>query len=163
VAVKPIRLFGDPVLKTPADPVKDFDKELRTLVKDLSDTMLDAPGVGLAAPQLGVGLRVFTYYVDDVLGHVVNPTLDLSDEQEEDDEGCLSLPGLRFATPRYAHAVVEGVDLTGRPVRVEGTGYFARCLQHECGHLKGRLYVDTLKGDTRKEALRAVRAATWSR
>src|SRR5690606_17649567 len=86
LAVKPIRLFGDPVLRTPAEPVKDFDKELRQLVKDLTDTMIDAPGAGLAAPQLGVGLRVFTYYVDDVLGHLVNPTLDLTDEQETDDE-----------------------------------------------------------------------------
>src|SRR5690606_40237871 len=74
LAVKPIRLFGDPVLRTPAEPVKDFDKELRQLVKDLTDTMIDAPGAGLAAPQLGVSLRVFTYYVDDRLGHLVNPT-----------------------------------------------------------------------------------------
>src|SRR5688572_16071073 len=80
VAVKPIRLFGDPVLRTAADPVKDFDKELRQLVKDLTDTMIDAPGAGLAAPQLGVGLRVFTYYVDDQLGHLVNPSLELSEE-----------------------------------------------------------------------------------
>mgnify|MGYP003693796585 CR=1 FL=1 len=92
ISVKPIRIFGDPVLRTPADPVTDFDAELRRLVKDLTDTMLDAPGVGLAAPQIGVSLRVFTYHVDDQLGHLINPSLDLSPEEETDDEGCLSFP-----------------------------------------------------------------------
>jgi peptide deformylase len=105
VSIKPIRLFGDPVLRTPADPVTDFDAELRKLVKDLTDTMMDAPGVGLAAPQIGVGLRVFTYYVDDVLGHLINPALALSAECEEDDEGCLSFPGLAFPAKR-AYGVV---------------------------------------------------------
>ena len=78
MSIKPIRLFGDPVLRTPADPVTDFDAELRRLVADLTDTMQDAPGLGLAAPQIGVGLRVFTFYVDDELGHLINPDLDLS-------------------------------------------------------------------------------------
>src|SRR4051795_8360306 len=105
LTVQAIRIFGDPVLTTPAAAVADFDKELRTLVKDLTDTMLEAPGVGLAAPQIGVGLRVFTYWVDDVLGHLVNPTLDLTDEEQEDDEGCLSFPGLSFPTVR-AYGVV---------------------------------------------------------
>jgi peptide deformylase len=100
MSVKPIRLFGDPVLRTPAAEVVDFDKELRTLVKDLTDTMQDAPGVGLAAPQIGVSLRVFTYWVDDELGHLINPVLDLSDETQEGEEGCLSLPGLAFDTVR---------------------------------------------------------------
>ena len=100
MSVQPIRLFGDPVLRTPAEPVVDFDKELRVLVKDLEDTMMGAPGVGLAAPQIGVGLRVFTYYVDDTLGHLVNPVLDLSDEEFEDEEGCLSFPGLSYPTIR---------------------------------------------------------------
>ncbi len=120
MAVKPIRLFGDPVLRTPADPVKDFDKELRTLVQDLSDTMLEAPGVGLAAPQLGVGLRVFTYYVDEQLGHVVNPTLDLSEEQEEGDEGCLSLPGLVFPAKRAVGVVAKGFNMYGEPIVLGG-------------------------------------------
>lgn len=84
MAIQPIRLFGDPVLRTPAEPVKDFDKELRKLVKDLTDTMMDAPGAGLAAPQIGVGLRVFTYYVDDQLGHLINPNLDLSEDKDEE-------------------------------------------------------------------------------
>ena len=86
MSVKPIRLFGDPVLRTEAEPVRDFDAELRKLVKDLTDTMMDAPGAGLAAPQIGVGLRVFTYFVDDELGHLINPSLDLSEEEDTDEE-----------------------------------------------------------------------------
>src|ERR1700721_2213421 len=94
VSVRPIRLFGDPVLRTPAEPVHDFDAELRRLGRDVTATMLEAPGVGLAAPQIGVGLRVFTYYVDDEIGPLINPTLKLSQEEETDEEGCLSFPGL---------------------------------------------------------------------
>ena len=96
MTVQPIRLFGDPVLRTPAEPVVDFDKELQTLVADLAQTMLDAPGQGLAAPQIGVGLRVFTWYVDGQVGHLVNPVLDLSDEEQFGPEGCLSLPELTY-------------------------------------------------------------------
>ena len=93
--VQPIRLFGDPVLRTPAVPVTVFDKELRRLVSDLTDTMLEAPGAGLAAPQIGVGLRVFTFDVDDVTGHLVNPVLEFPDDEEQDGpEGCLSIPGV---------------------------------------------------------------------
>ncbi len=160
--------MGDPVLRTPCDPVTAFDTDLARLIDDMFASMYAADGAGLAANQIGVGLRVFVYDCDDDqgrnhVGHVVNPVLVAADgDIAEDEEGCLSVPGLRFATPRHAHAVVEGVDMTGRPLRVEGTGYFARCLQHEAGHLEGRLYVDTLKGDTRKAALRAIRAADWS-
>ncbi|MCW2889924.1 MAG: peptide deformylase [Streptosporangiaceae bacterium] len=161
MAVKPIRLFGDPVLRTPADPVKDFDKELRNLVKDLTDTMIDAPGAGLAAPQLGVGLRVFTYYVDDRLGHVVNPTLDLSEEQETDDEGCLSLPGLAFPTPRALRAVAKGFNMHGEPITLEGTDLLARCVQHETDHLDGILFLDRMDPEQRKLAMKAVREAEW--
>ena len=100
VAVQPIRLFGDPVLRTPAEPVETFDKELRKLVADLTDTMREAPGSGLAAPQIGVSLRVFTWWVDDELGHLCNPQLDLSDEIQDGEEGCLSIPDLAFETPR---------------------------------------------------------------
>ena len=161
MAVKPIRLFGDPVLKTPAEPVKDFDKELRNLVKDLTDTMIDAPGAGLAAPQLGVGLRVFTYYVDDRLGHLVNPTLDLSDEQETDDEGCLSLPGLAFPTPRAYRAVAKGFNMHGEPITLEGTELLARCIQHETDHLDGILFIDRMDTEQRKLAMKAIREAEW--
>src|SRR5258707_1102113 len=120
VSVKPIRLFGDPVLRTPAEPVRDFDAELRRLVKDLTETMEDAPGVGLAAPQIGVGLRVFTYHIDDELGHLINPSLVLSEDQETDDEGCLSFPGLQYPTRRAHGVVATGVNMRGRPPRRAG-------------------------------------------
>jgi peptide deformylase len=162
VPVQPIRLFGDPVLRTPAEPVRDFDKELRTLVKDLSDTMLEAPGVGLAAPQIGVGLRVFTYYVDGELGHLVNPTLDLSDEEQDGEEGCLSFPGLAYPTKRALRVVAKGMNMHGDPVTVEGSELLARCVQHETDHLDGILFIDRLDREQRKLALRAIREAEWS-
>ncbi|MGH8969582.1 MAG: peptide deformylase [Actinomycetes bacterium] len=160
--VQPIRLFGDPVLRTPADPVRDFDKELRTLVKDLAETMLEAPGVGLAAPQIGVGLRVFTYHVEDEVGHLVNPTLDLSDEEQEEEEGCLSFPGLAYPTRRAMRVVAKGLNMHGEPVTVEGSDLLARCVQHETDHLDGILFIDRLDREQRKLALRAIREADWS-
>jgi peptide deformylase len=161
VSVKPIRLFGDPVLTTPAAPVDTFDKELRKLVKDLTDTMLDAPGAGLAAPQIGVGLRVFVYDVDDVVGHLINPVLDLSDEMQEGDEGCLSVPDLAFNTRRSMRVVAKGLNEFGEPVVLEGTELMARCIQHETDHLDGIMFVDRLDAETRKEAMRAIREAEW--
>jgi len=154
-------LFGDPVLRTAADPVTTFDAELRKLVKDLTDTMMDAPGVGLAAPQIGVGLRVFTYFVDDVVGHLINPSLKLSDEQEVDDEGCLSFPGLAYPTNRSYGVVATGFDMHGEPITVEGTGQLARCVQHETDHLDGVLFIDRLDVTQRKLAMREIRASEW--
>ena len=162
MSVQPIRLFGDPVLRTPADPVRDFDKELRVLVKDLTETMLDAPGVGLAAPQIGVSLRVFTYYVDDELGHLVNPSLDLSDDEQDGEEGCLSFPGLAYPTRRAMRVVAKGFDMHGEPVTVEGSELLARCVQHETDHLDGILFIDRLDREQRKLALRAIREAEWA-
>lgn len=159
MAVKEIRLFGDPVLRSRAEPVVDFDKQIRTLVKDLQDTMIDAPGVGLAAPQLGVGLRVFTYHVDGVLGHLVNPELTLSQEQQDGEEGCLSIPGIFMDTPRALRVVATGQDMYGEPVTVEGSDLLARCVQHETDHLDGILFIDRLDRETRKEAMRAIREA----
>jgi peptide deformylase len=161
VSIKPIRLFGDPVLRTPAEPVTDFDAELRRLVKDLSDTMLEAPGVGLAAPQIGVGLRVFTYYIDDELGHLINPSLQLSEEAETDDEGCLSFPALQYPTRRAYGVVATGFDMHGESVTVEGTGHLARCVQHETDHLDGVLFIDRLDPAQRKLAMKEIRAAEW--
>jgi peptide deformylase len=161
VAVKPIRLFGDPVLTTPAAPVETFDKELRKLVRDLTDTMMDAPGAGLAAPQLGVSLRVFVYDVDDVLGHLINPTLDLSEEIQEGDEGCLSVPELAFSTRRSLRVVAKGFNEFGEPVVIEGSDLLARCVQHETDHLDGIMFIDRLDVETRKEAMRAIREADW--
>jgi peptide deformylase len=162
VAIQPIRLFGDPVLRTPAQSVTDFDKELRQLVKDLEETMLDAPGAGLAAPQIGVGLRVFTYHVDGVLGHLVNPDLDLSQEQQDGEEGCLSFPGLAYDTRRALHVVAKGFDVHGEPVVIEGGELLARAIQHETDHLDGILFIDRLDRQQRKLALKAIREAEWA-
>ncbi|HEY6795520.1 MAG TPA: peptide deformylase [Kineosporiaceae bacterium] len=162
MAIQPIRLFGDPVLRTPAEPVTTFDKELRTLVKDLEETMLDAPGAGLAAPQIGVSLRVFTYYVEGVLGHLVNPDLDLSDELQEGEEGCLSFPGIFNDTPRALSMVAKGFTMHGEPVTIEGSHLLARAVQHETDHLNGILFIDRMDRDQRKLALKAIREAEWS-
>jgi peptide deformylase len=162
VAIQPIRLFGDPVLRTPAQPVTDFDKELRQLVKDLEETMVDAPGAGLAAPQIGVGLRVFTYHVDGVLGHLVNPDLDLSEEEQEGEEGCLSFPGLVYDTKRALTVVAKGFDMHGEPVVIEGSELLARAIQHETDHLDGVLFIDRLDKAQRKLALKAIREAEWA-
>lgn len=161
MSVRPIRLFGDPVLRTPAEPVHDFDAELRRLVQDLTDTMMEAPGVGLAAPQIGVGLRVFTYHIDDEPGHLINPSLKLSPEEETDDEGCLSFPGLAFPTKRSARVVAAGFNMHGEPVTLEGTAQMARCVQHETDHLDGVLFIDRLDPDQRKLAMKQIRAADW--
>jgi len=162
VPIQTIRLFGDPVLRTPAEPVIDFDKELRGLVRDLEETMLNAPGAGLAAPQIGVGLRVFTYYVDNVLGHLINPSLDLSEDVQEGEEGCLSLPNLVFDTRRSLRVVAKGFDQHGEPVQIEGSELLARCIQHETDHLDGILFIDRLDRAERKLALKAVREADWA-
>jgi peptide deformylase len=162
MALKDIRIFGDPVLRTPAAPVTDFDKELRQLVKDLEDTMLDAPGAGLAAPQIGVGLRVFTWYVDDELGHLVNPDLELSDELQEGEEGCLSFPGIYADTPRAMRVVANGWNMYGEPVTVEGSALLARAVQHETDHLDGILFIDRLDREQKKQAMRMIREAEWA-
>jgi peptide deformylase len=163
VTVRPIRRFGDPVLRTAADPVASFDAELRELVADLLDTLLKVPGrAGVAAPQIGVGSRVFVYHADGRWGHLVNPTIETAGPSQVGEEGCLSVPELSFPTPRAAHATVHGFDQDGAPVQVTGSGFLARVLQHETDHLAGRLYLDLLDGETRRRALRAVRAASWA-
>jgi len=161
VPVRDIRLFGDPVLRTPAAPVVDFDKELRTLIADLTDTMLHAPGAGLAAPQIGVGLRVFTWYVDGEPGYLVNPSLQLSTDEQDGPEGCLSLPGLTIDCKRAAHVVAHGFDDHGEPMVVEGSQLLARALQHETDHLDGVLFIDRLDREARKEAMRMIRESDW--
>ncbi len=162
MAVKDIRLFGDPILRTPAVDVVDYDKELRQLVADLTDTMREAPGAGLAAPQIGVGLRVFTYWVDDVLGHLINPDLDLSEEQQDGEEGCLSFPGIYFDTPRSMRVVAKGFNQYGEPVLIEGSELLARCIQHETDHLDGILFIDRMNREQRKLAMKAIREAQWA-
>lgn len=161
MSVQPIRLFGDPVLRTPAAPVVDFDAELRRLVQDLTDTMLDAPGAGLAAPQLGVGLRVFTWYVDGEVGHLVNPDLTLSEDTQHGEEGCLSIPGVVFDCTRALSVVARGFNMHGEPVTIEGSQLLARAIQHETDHLDGILFVERLDAETRKAAMRAIRESDW--
>ena len=163
MATRPIRLIGDPVLRTPADLATTFDKELRGLVKDLTETMIDAPGAGLAAPQIGVGLRVFVYDVDDVIGHLINPVLHFpTDEEMDGGEGCLSIPGLTFDCVRKAHVVAHGQNEYGDPVTIDGTALLSRVVQHEVDHLDGILFVDRLDPETKKAALEAVRLAEWA-
>ena len=161
MAIAPIRLFGDPVLRSPAVPVTDFDKDLRRLVEDLTDTMRDAPGSGLAAPQIGVGLQVFTWYVDGELGHLVNPSLELSAETQDGPEGCLSIPDLSFDCVRAMSVVATGFNMYGDSVKIEGSELLARALQHETDHLDGILFVDRLDRETRRQAMKAIREADW--
>jgi peptide deformylase len=162
VTVQPIRLFGDPVLRTPADLVVDFDRELRKLVKNLTETLLDEGGAGLAAPQIGVGLRVFAFDVDEVVGHLVNPDLHFPDEEEQDGpEGCLSIPGIYVDTKRRMNVIAKGFNEYGDPVRLVGTGTMARCCQHETDHLDGVLFLDRLDAAARKDAMKQIRAAPW--
>jgi peptide deformylase len=157
MAVRDIRLFGDPVLREACRPVTDFGAGLGRLVTDLTQTCRLPGRAGLAAPQIGVDLRVFCYNVDGEEGYVINPRLLSSDGHQDGPEGCLSIPGLYAPTPRAGYAVVTGVDLDGRPVTVAGTGELARCLQHELDHLDGHLFLDRLSPGERRQALRALR------
>ncbi|MFE5916951.1 peptide deformylase [Streptomyces sp. NPDC002285] len=167
--VRPLTVLGDPVLQAPCKDVTDFGSELATLVEDLFATMYAARGVGLAANQIGEPLRVFVFDCPDDedvrhLGHVVNPRLVEADGVVlRGPEGCLSLPGLEAGTERYDHAVVEGFTMTGEPVTIHGTGFFARCLQHEHDHLDGTLYADRVTGRRRRRLMRQVSRASWYR
>lgn len=173
MAVRPIRIVGDPVLRTPTRPVEVFDAELTALVEDMFETMAAAEGVGLAANQIGVALRLFVYDCPDderrerVRGVVVNPVLETSGrpetmpDDEDDEEGCLSVPAEQFPTGRAEWARAVGVDADGRPTQVEGRGFLARCLQHEVDHLDGVIYVDRLVGRNRRAALRALKRNGW--
>ncbi|MDJ0342174.1 peptide deformylase [Streptomyces sp. H10-C2] len=166
--IRPMRLLGDPVLHAACAEVTAFDAELALLVEDMFATMYSAEGVGLAANQIGVARRVFVYDCPDDedvrhLGHLVNPRLVEADGVTvTGSESCLSLPGINAGTARYDHTVVEGFDVLGEPVRIVGTGFFARCLQHECDHLDGGLFTDRLGGLRRRLALRAARRAPWA-
>jgi peptide deformylase len=161
VSIQPIRLFGDPILRTPAIQVVDFDKELRQLVADLTETMQNAPGAGLAAPQIGVGLRVFTWYVEGEVGHLVNPDLTLSEEIQDGPEGCLSLPDISYDCRRALSVVAHGFNMYGDPVEIEGSELLARAVQHETDHLDGVLFIDRLDPETRKQAMKQIRESEW--
>ncbi|MEJ8281018.1 peptide deformylase [Pseudonocardia spirodelae] len=168
-----IRMVGDPVLHTPTRPVETVDDTLRTLVEDMFETMAAANGVGLAANQVGVGLRLFVFDCPDEesrtmrRGLVVNPVLEtdgvpeVMPDPDDDQEGCLSVPGENFATGRAVWARVTGTDLDGAPVTEEGRGFFARCLQHEVDHLDGHLYLDRLMGRNQRAAKKMLKRNGW--
>jgi peptide deformylase len=158
MTVRPLRLFGDPVLRTACDPVTSFDDTLARLVEDLIDTVRLPGRAGLAAPQIGVGLAVFSYNLDGRLGYVVNPRVVELSGSYSGPEACLSVPGVAADTPRAGYALVAGVDVHGDPVEVSGEEEMARCLQHETDHLQGMLYLDRLTGPARRSAIRQLRA-----
>ncbi|WP_159499656.1 peptide deformylase [Microbacterium sp. 18062] len=162
MTVRAIRLFGDPVLKTPSSPIAEIDDGIRALVRDLVETV-ELPGrAGVAAPQIGVGLRAFSYNIDGDIGYVLNPVLvEASGEPELIGEGCLSVPGLWHDVLRHPHAKVVGIDLDGDEVVLEGDGLLAQALQHETDHLDGKLYLDRLDRERRRVALREVRESDW--
>jgi peptide deformylase len=156
-----IRIFGDPVLKTVSDPVKPGD-DVASLVADLIDTVRLPGRAGVAAPQIGVNQRAFSYNVDGEIGYVINPVLvETSGEPELMEEGCLSVPGFYFERLRYPFARVTGIDLKGDPVELSGEGLMAQALQHEVDHLDGTLYIDGLGKDVKREAMRQIRDAPW--
>ena len=162
-----ITVVGDPVLATPCREVTEFDDALRGLIDDMFASLAVAEGVGLAAPQIGVDLAVFVYDCPDEtgrrrVGHVINPRIETSGEQVLHEEGCLSVPGPYHELERASAATVRGVDRTGAPVEVSGTGFFARCLQHETDHLRGVLFIDHLPRNRRRRVLRDLEPFEWN-
>jgi peptide deformylase len=156
MAILPIRTFGDPVLRQKARPVEKVTDVHRRLVDDMIATMREAPGVGLAGPQVGVLERVFVYEVEDAVGAIFNPVIvSRSRDLEDEDEGCLSLPGISlYPVTRHIEVRVEGLDASGKPVSIEAEGLLARVFQHEIDHLDGVLFVDRLDDKLRKQAMR---------
>ncbi|KRE37897.1 peptide deformylase [Janibacter sp. Soil728] len=172
MTIHPITITGEPVLHTRAEPVTEFDAQLRTLVEDMYATQEAAHGVGLAAPQIGLGLRIYTWSManDDgvpTLGHVINPYVKAAKpvvgepDRDNESEGCLSVPGYSFPLRRGESAEVTGYDWDGNEIAFTATGWFARCMQHEYDHLNGFLYVDRLGDKWKKKARKAVKAEGW--
>lgn len=164
MTIQPVRLFGDPILRSRAEVVTEFGAELTQLIADLTETMHDDGGVGMAAPQIGVGLRVFVYDTGDAAGHVVNPEWTAIGTQEQvGPEGCLSIPGVRYDVRRAQRVHVTGLDSTGAPVEFDADALLARCVQHETDHLDGVLFVNRLEPADRKDAMRTIRESDWFR
>ena len=162
MTVRPIRLFGDPVLRSACDPITPGDPRAAALIADLLETVAEPGRAGVAANQIGVGQRAFSYNVDGVIGYIINPVLEeVSGEPDLVDEGCLSVPGFYFPRLRYPYARVSGVDLDGNPIELAGDGLMAQALQHETDHLDGHLYIEGLAPETKKEAMRLIRMAPW--
>ncbi len=157
-----IRVFGDPILRSACDPIRIGDPRAAVLVDDLLETVRLPGRAGVAANQIGVGLRAFSYNIDGVVGYIINPTLvEVSGEAELVDEGCLSVPGFYFPRLRLPFARVTGVDLDGNPVELSGDGLMAQALQHETDHLDGHLFIEGLEPAAKKEAMRLIRMASW--
>jgi peptide deformylase len=161
MTVRSIRVFGDPVLRSASAPVADIDEGVRALVRDLLDTVALPGRAGVAAPQIGVGLRAFSYNVDGEIGYVLNPVLEVGGEPDAIGEGCLSVPGLWHDTVRHPWARVTGIDLEGNEVVLEGEGLMAQALQHETDHLDGMLYLSRLTPEERRVAMREIRESDW--
>lgn len=162
MALRDIRLFGDPVLNSVADPVAVFDSALERLVRDMLETMDHAGGVGLAANQIGLACRVFVFDCQGMRGHIVNPVWEpLGEGLQTGMEGCLSVPGVRGEVTRHNVVVARGQDYFGRPLALRGTGLLARCIQHEADHLDGVMFMRRMDTEQRKEAMAAIRAADW--
>jgi peptide deformylase len=162
VAIREIRLFGDPVLRSACDPVTPGDARLAGLVTDLIETVTVPGRAGVAANQIGVGQRAFSYNIDGDIGYILNPVLvEVSGEPEVVDEGCLSVPGFYFPRLRHPYARVTGIDLDGNPVELSGTGLMAQALQHETDHLDGHLFIEGLEPEAKRDAMRLIRQAPW--
>jgi len=162
MTVREIRLYGDPVLRTVCDPILEIDAKVRALIEDLIDTTKLPGRAGVAAPQIGVGLRAFSYNIDGKVGYLINPEIvELGGEKVLVDEGCLSVPGLWHKTPRFQTARAAGIDLDGNPVELSGSGLMAQAIQHECDHLDGMVYLGRLEGDERRQAMKSLRDTDW--
>lgn len=159
--LRDIRISGDPVLRTPCEPITEIDDRVRSLVEDLLDTVNAEGRAGVSANQIGVSLRAFSWNIEENVGYVLNPVVvELSEERQElGEEGCLSIPGLWFPCERPKYGRCEGTDLDGNPVIVEGEGIWARLIQHETDHLDGKLFIDRLEKGVRKQAMREIREA----
>ncbi|MEY2815743.1 MAG: hypothetical protein RJA78_319 [Actinomycetota bacterium] len=162
MTVREIRLFGDPVLKSPCDPIKDFGTKTHALIEDLIDTTKVPGRAGVAANQIGISLRAFSYNVAGKVGYLINPkNLVLKGEPILVEEGCLSVPGNWHLTARYPEAELTGTQLDGTEITISGSGLLAQALQHELDHLDGLLYLDRLTQEERKEAMKIVRKSDW--
>jgi peptide deformylase len=162
MTVREIRLYGDPVLRTVRDPIQNIDDKVRSLIEDLLDTTRLPGRAGVAAPQIGVSLRAFSFNVDGRVGYLINPEIvELSGEKVLVDEGCLSVPGLWHKTPRFQNAKAVGIDLDGNRIELSGSGLMAQALQHECDHLDGMVYLGRLESEERKTAMKNLRDTDW--
>jgi peptide deformylase len=162
MTARQIRVFGDPVLRTISAPIVIGEAGVDGLVEDLLDTVRLPGRAGVAAPQIGVSQRAFSFNVDGEVGYLLNPELvEVSGEPVLVDEGCLSVPGFYFQRMRYPWARAIGMDRDGNPIELEGDGLLAQALQHEIDHLDGKLFIEGLDKDRKREAMRMIRESDW--